>query len=153
MSRRKYHCGKTGDLFAWEPPVRDVVPVFDASVTRANSLYAQLVAGMRTAVDQSGRDRGAIVRSMSEFLGQTVSENSLNAAISQAREDHVINVLRFQALTHATSDGRLLNLIANPLGWIAAPSRFAKVIELAQVREERDRLGCEERKLKRQVRG
>jgi hypothetical protein len=140
-------------LLAWEPPVRALVPTFDGDITRVNSPYSRLIRGMKAAIDESGLERAKIAQIMGEWLGQPITENALNAALSEARDSHVINVLRFQALGVATADARLANLLVNPMNLIAVPSRYAQVIELAQVREARERLTREERKLQRVIGG
>ena len=96
---------------------------------------------------------GGRVWNRSAWLGKPITEASLSAALSEARTDHVPNVLRFQALAVVTRDARLANLMVNPAGLIAVPQRFAGIIQLAQVREQKARLSAQEKKLQRETGG
>lgn len=132
-------CPNTPDLLDWAPPPgRAIVPVFSTEVTRAGSLYARLILGMNAAIDESGKDRPVIVRDMAEFLGQAVTEHGLNAALSQARTDHVINVLRYTAIAHATQDPRLISLLADPLDHVVVHRRYLPWIEVGMWSEAGD---------------
>ncbi len=150
MSRRK-PCGGTLDLFSWTPPAREICQVFGEAVTRLPTPYARLIRAMATSIEESGMSRAEVAGAMSAWLGQSISEASLAAALSEARTDHVPNVLRFQALAVVTRDARLANLLVNPAGLIAVPRKYADVIKLAQVREEKARLAAQEKRLRRET--
>lgn len=135
MTRR---CPSTFDLLDWAPQRREIVPVFEPAITRAGSLYARLIMGMKTAIEGSGKDRGVIVRDMGDFLGERLTEHGLNAALSQARTDHVINVLRFTAVAHATRDARLIGLLADPLDHVVVHRRYVPWIEVGMLSEAGD---------------
>jgi hypothetical protein len=60
------------------------------------------------------RDQLAV--KMSEWLGEDVTKNMLDAYASEAREEHTIPFLRVLALLHVTSDVRLLQLGAEMFG-------------------------------------
>ncbi len=141
-------CPHTLDLLAYAPPVgRELVPVFAPEVTRAGSLYARLTLGMKAAIEESGKDRAVIVQGMSDFLGERVTENGLNAALSQARTDHVINVLRYTALARATADSRLIGLLAEPIDHVVVHRRLVPWIEVGMLAEA----GAEVERRKRQA--
>jgi hypothetical protein len=128
-------CPHTLDLLSWEAPPTPVVPAFPPEVTRVRGLYDRVVLGMKAAIDESGKDRATICRDMGDFLGQPVTEAGLDAALSQARTSHVINVVRYAALARATEDARLIGLLAAPLDHVVVPRRFVPFIEIGMLSE------------------
>ena len=88
---------------------------------------------------------------MSEFLGDHVTVNMLNAYASPARQDHPISMARFISLLHATKDRRLLELLAEPLGWAVIERRHLPMIELAAVQERQGELNRLADSLRRQA--
>jgi hypothetical protein len=129
------------ELLDWQPP--SPTRRFDDNRVRSSKLKDRLaLAVAATLKDADGRGlyREEIARKMSDFLGERVSTNMLNAYASQAREDHAISVPRLMALVHATGDQRLLELIAEPLGFAVVERRFLQVIELAAVQSKADEL-------------
>jgi hypothetical protein len=89
---------------------------------------------------------------MSEFLGQPVSVNMLDAYASQARGQHNISAVRLVALLHATQDRRLLELVAEMFGWPVIERKFLKLIELASLQEREDALRRQRETLRREAR-
>jgi hypothetical protein len=71
-------------------------------------------------------------------FGEEVSKNMLDAYASEAREEHVINVVRFIALIHATQDRRLLEIVAEMFGWTVIERRYLRLIDLASLQEQQD---------------
>jgi hypothetical protein len=90
---------------------------------------------------------------MSDLLGEAVSTAMLDAYASVARGDHRISVPRYAALTQATADRRLLEMLAIPNGWTVIERRHLALIELAEMREQEDRLRRRRTALTRQARG
>lgn len=126
-------------LLEWQPPAP--VARFEDHRVRAATLPAQIARAIAEALRsqaEAGTDRAQIAERMGEYLGQRVSKSMLDAYASQAREDHAIPLSRFVALLHATADRRLLELIAEPLGWSVIDRRYLPLIELASVREHED---------------
>ncbi len=118
MSRRAAAVSVQMELLAWTPPVARAQ--FDEVRGRAQSVPARLARAIGAALADAaalGITREDVARRMGEFLGERVSVNMLNGYASQARADHVIGVPRFLALLHATGDRRLLELLAEPMGW------------------------------------
>ena len=76
----------------------------------------------------------------------------LDAYASEARREHAIPVTRLIALMHATGDRRLLQLIAEPLGWAVIERRYLPMIELAAVQDQRDELAKRADALRRAAR-
>jgi hypothetical protein len=128
---------------------------FEDRLVRAAKLKDRLALAVAVALrdaDARGLRREKIARRMSDFLGERVSLNVLNAYASQAREDHTISVPRLMALVHATGDQRLLELIAEPLGFAVIERRFVQVIELASVQAKAEELERHAREMRRHAR-
>jgi hypothetical protein len=126
------------DLLDWQPP--QPVARFPEEQVRAVSLPARISRAVAAALHDAEADRETIATRMSAFLGERVSPSMLDAYASQAREGHNISVTRFLALLHATRDRRLLELLAEPLGWAVIERRHLPLIEVAAIREREDEL-------------
>lgn len=137
----------TADLLTWQP--QDPVDRFDEREVRAATLAAQLCKAMKLALEETELSRPDVAKAMSEFLGREVPVNSLNAYTSEARADHVINVVRFTALIAATKDRRLLELIAEQFGWVVIDAKYLDVIEEFELAEKRDEIDARLQQLKR----
>jgi len=129
------------DLLGWSAPepVRRFAEERVRGVTMRDRLSRAIGACLKDA-DARGLTREEIAVRMSEFLGEKVSTHMVNAYASPARDDHVISVTRLMALLHATGDQRLLELIAEPMGWAVVERKYLPLIELAAVRERADEL-------------
>lgn len=138
------------DLLDWEPPA--AVVRFDDDQVRAQSIADRLCRGIALALKEAPHPREEIAQRMSEFLGTRVSLNMLNGYASQAREDHVISMVRFVALLHATQDRRLLELVAEMFGWTVIEKRYLQLIELAAIQEKEDALRRKRELLRREAR-
>ncbi len=139
------------DLLSWQPP--KTVEAFDADVVRASSIQGKIARGLSQALRDAETPRPEIARRMSEYLGETVSANMLNAYASEAREEHKISLQRFVGLLHATRDRRLLELIAGMFGWTVIDRKYLPLIELAALREKEDELRRQAEALRRRARG
>src|SRR5690554_6135256 len=93
---------QTLDLLAWQPPQQ--VKAFAPEKVRAATLRAAVAKGLSLALKEFGKSREQIAEEASEYLGEAISKNVLDAYASEAREDHVINVVRFLSVVHATRD-------------------------------------------------
>ena len=121
----------TLDLLNWEPPaVR-----FQEPLVRAHTLNARFARAISLALKECGLSREEVAERMSEWLGETVSRNMLDAYASEARESHQINLPRFAALIHATEDWRLLSLIPELFGFAVMPAEYEEIIELWRLEE------------------
>jgi hypothetical protein len=136
------------DLLDWRAP--EPVIRFDEAAVRAQSLSVRLAKAIAAAL--AGHDRAAVARTMSEILGRPVSKHMVDAYASAARDDHAISAPRYMALARATSDRRLLQVMAEPMGWAVIDERYLPLIELAAVREHEDRLRRQGDVLRRQAR-
>lgn len=130
---------RTLDLLAWEPP--EVVKRFEADQVRAASLRAQISKGVALALKDCGKSRDEVAAEMTDYLGEPTGKNMLDAYASEAREEHVINLVRFMGLVHATGDVRLLQMLAAPFGMAVIPNRYLSAVDEAMwaVREEEAR--------------
>jgi hypothetical protein len=126
------------DLLDWQPP--QPVARFPEAQVRAASLAGRISRAVAAALHSAEAEREAIAARMSAFLGERVSPSMLDAYASQAREDHRISVPRFAALLHATGDRRLLELLAEPMGWAVIERRHLPLIEVAAIRDREDEL-------------
>ena len=126
------------DLLDWQPP--EAVKRFPEEQIRAANFSARVSRAVAVALADCDAEREAIAARMSSFLGERVSPAMLDAYASQAREDHKISVPRFLALLHATRDRRLLELLAEPMGWAVIERRHLPLIEVAAIRDHEDEL-------------
>jgi len=129
------------NLLDWQPP--EPVAKFDECRVRAASLPGRISHAISAALrdaDAAGVDRDEIAQRMSRFLGTRISCTALNGYASEAREDRVISVPRFLALLHATRDRRLLELLAEPMGWSVVEHKHLLLIQLAAVQAKQQEL-------------
>ncbi len=126
------------ELFGWTPP--QAALAFDERQVRGATLAARLSRAVSVALQDAKASRRVIAERMSEFLGETVTPAMLDAYASVARDAHRISMPRFLALVHATGDRRLLELMAQPMGWAVIERRHLPLIEVAAIREQEDEL-------------
>lgn len=125
-------------LLDWEPP--RAVRSFEPARVTAPTMAGRISRAVSAALEETDLSRAEIAAAMSASLGATVSLHMLNAYASQARETHAISAPRYLALAQATGDGRLVELLAAPLGLAAIERRYLAHIELAAVHERREEL-------------
>jgi hypothetical protein len=145
--------GAQPDLLDWQPPAP--VARFDEPDVRASSIAGRISRAVATTLRDSadgGTTRADIAQRMSAWLEQDVSENMLNAYASQAREDHVISLVRFVALIEVTRDRRLLEMLAERFGWTVIDKKFLPLIDLASIRAREDALRLEREAIVRECR-
>jgi len=137
-------------LLEWTPP--PAIVRFEDERTRAATLDGRICNAIKAALSDCGLAREDVVARMSGFLGEPVSKAMLNAYTSQVRDDHRISVTRFLAVLHVTRDRRLLELLAEMMGWAVVERKHLPLIELAALHEKRDELGRAADALRRQAR-
>lgn len=125
-------------LLEWQPA--RVVQRFAAEMVRAASLAARLCRGLKLSLADSQMSRSDVAAQMSDYLGETVTEAMLNAYVSEARNAHVINAVRFVAFLSVTQDPRPLNALLEDLGWVVIDKKYLPWIEVGMLREQRERL-------------
>lgn len=141
--------GRQLDLLEWEPP--QTMLRFDDAAVRAGTVQGRISRAIAAALKDCGKPRTDIAKAMTEFLGEPVTKNMLDAYASQAREDHAISLPRFMALLVATRDRRLLQLVAEEMGWAVIERKHLPLIELAQVQDKLAELETHRAVLKRRV--
>jgi hypothetical protein len=127
---------QTLSLLDWESPA--VVQRFAPERVRAVSLAARIAHGVSETLRDCELSREEIVAEMGAFLGVDVSINMLNAYASEAREDHQISLLRLVALVNVTRDARLLQLIAEEIGYFVAEDRYLPWVEVGMDADKRE---------------
>ena len=137
------------DLLAWTPPQAEIG--FAWEQVRSASPAGRIARAVSVALRDCGRSRTEVAAAMSEFLGERVSPNMIDAYASVARTLHQIPLTRFMALVHATRDRRLLQLLADSMGWAVVERRHLPLIAAAQIREHEDALRRERKALVRQA--
>ena len=142
--------GQLDLLRDWTPPA--VTDRFDDVRVRAASLSSRICLAISAALKDSGDSRAQVAKAMSDFLGEAVTKNMLDAYASPAREDHTITLARFVALLAATKDRRLLELVAEGMGWAVIERRHLPLIELAAVTERQADLARHADALRRKAR-
>ncbi len=141
------------DLLTWQPP--EAVARFEDHIVRSATIAGRIAHGVAASLrDAAGRGltRADIAKRMSLYLGTAVSKAMLDAYASEAREEHVISLPRLMALLHVTGDRRLLELLAEPMGWAVIDRRHLPLIQLAAVQERRDELARQADALRRAAR-
>lgn len=124
---RQRHDSRTLDLLGWQPPAP--VKRFAEEKVRAASLRGAIAKAVGVALKECGKDRDTVATEMAAYLGEDVSRNMLDAYASEAREEHVISLVRFIGLVHATGDHRLLQVLAELFGLAVIPQRYLPAIE------------------------
>lgn len=148
MTRRPRHPDQL-DLLGWAPS--EPVVAFDPRTVRAASLAASISKAVSQSLKSCGRPREQVAERMSAYLDEQVSKTMLDAYASEARGEHIINIVRFIALIEATGDRRLLNLIAELFGWAVIEQRYLPAIELAERMEKRAEMDREIDAARRQL--
>lgn len=138
-------------LLGWTPPQAELA--FAEGDVRGSTLDARISRAVSVSLQECGRPRAAVAREMSRYLGEDVSAAMLDAYASVARQAHRISVSRLMALVHATGDRRLLQLLAEPMGWAVIERRHLPLIEVALIREQEDELRRRRDALMRKARG
>lgn len=140
-------------LLEWQAP--QPVARFEPARVRAATLHGQIARAVAECLRDAaaaGLKRDTVAERMSAITGQRVSGAMLDAYASQAREDHSISLARFIALMQATGDRRLLELLAEPMGWAVIESADLALIELGALREHADEIARRMKTLQQQAR-
>ncbi|MDE1149678.1 MAG: DNA transposition protein [Azospirillaceae bacterium] len=126
----------TLDLFEWQPP--QIVHRFEEIRVRAATLRQRVSLAVAETLKQAEGERDAIATQVSDWLGETVTLNMLDAYASQAREDHSIPVVRLLGLIHATGDLRVLQMMAEMFGHSVIDNKWLPWVEVGQLADKKD---------------
>lgn len=127
---------RTLDLLAWEPPA--LVDRFDETSVRAATLRARIAHAVSATMKDCRLAREEIARRMSDWLGEKVTKNMLDAYASEAREAHTIPFLKLLALVHVTRDVRLLQLGAELFDRSVVEDRWLPWVEVGQLADRKE---------------
>lgn len=143
MARRRPrpHRDQLDLLTDWQPS--QPVKAFAPDTVRGASLAVTISKGVGQALKGCGRSREDVARMMTEYLDEKVSVDMLNAYASEAKSEHVVNIVKFIGLLHATGDRRLLELIAAMFDWAVIERRYLPAIAMAEALEARSKLDRE----------
>ncbi|MFQ5533442.1 MAG: hypothetical protein ACE5EM_01280 [Sphingomonadales bacterium] len=141
---------KTLDLFTDYRPPEPAVR-FAPEVVRGADIETRLCRAMRVALKGCRLAREEVAERMSAFLGREFSKNMLDAYVSEARAGHVINIVKFAALIHATEDYRLLSVLVEEFGFIVVDCRYEKLIQATMGKERLARARQEIARLEREA--
>lgn len=152
MSRRRDP--HTKDLFAWEPePVR---VAYSHEVKGRGALDSQIsrviAQALRDAKD-ADVSRAEIAARMTEYLGRSISEDSLNKWASEAADDRRIQLDAFIALAHASDSAELIGFVAGLFNLAVVPDRFVELIEMHQLAEHKREVDARIAALEAKMRG
>lgn len=129
----------TPDLFRdWQPP--EVAARLDGPSPQGGTLRSRISRAVSQALSASGMTRDEIAAQMSDYLGEDVSKNMLDAYASQARDSHTISLERFIALVEVTGQTGLLGFVADAFGLVVVPAKYAELIELHFIDEQQAEL-------------
>ncbi|MCX5497291.1 DNA transposition protein [Kaistia dalseonensis] len=134
MTKRPRHRDQM-DLLDWRPasPVAAYVP----ERVKASTVARMLSKAVSETLKACGRSRADVAKAMTDYLGEAVTENVLNAYASESRDDLIISITRLDALLGVTKDRRLLELLAARHGWAVIERRHLPAIEMAELLETR----------------
>ncbi len=107
------------------------------------SIQEKWARAIGQALNDCPMSREEVARQMSDYLGKEVRPNILNAYASTARDTHVINIERLDALVYVTKDKRLVDLLAELVGCMAVPKEQAPYMEYAEKKIEFKKLRTE----------
>lgn len=128
----------TGDLLSWEPP--DVAPRFDETRVRASSLAGKVCRAMSEALKEDMRSREDLAAELSDYLGEEISRDTLDAWTSEAREKHNVAAYRFFALARILASPALLNELLAETDMIVVDRKYQPLIERELALEAREKL-------------
>lgn len=129
----------TPDLFRdWQPP--EVAARLDGPAPQGGTLRSRISRAVSQALTASGMTRDEVAAGMSDYLGEDISKNMLDAYASQAREGHTITLERFVALVEVTGQTGLLGFVADAFGLVVVPAKYAELIELHFIDEQQAEL-------------
>lgn len=123
-------------LFGWTPT--DPVARYDAPATQAANLRDRISRAVSVTLKECNRPREEIAQAMSDWLGEDVTKNMLDAYASQAKTAHTISYDRALGLWHVTSDARLHQLGAEQFGHSVIHDRYLPWVEVGQLADTKN---------------
>jgi len=136
MTQDRRDPGTLDLLRDWEPD--DGVERFDDRAVRAADLRMRIARAVSQALKDASLSREAAAEQMSEFLGDEVSKNMLDAYASAARDSHTISFERLVALCAVLDDGRPLQVGAEYMARAVILERYLPWVEVGQTADLKD---------------
>jgi hypothetical protein len=124
----------TRDLIGWSD---GSMPIgFAQGQIRGTRMASRISQAVSLALKACSMSRAEIATAMSAELGYSITESTLDAYASEAKEVHKITLERFMALILVTGATELLlGFVAEPFGFVAVPDKYQALIELHQIEE------------------
>ncbi len=130
---------RTLDMFTdWQPP--KVAVSLPPEVTSGGNLGSRIARAISRTLKTSDMTREEIAQGMSDYLGDKVTKNMLDAYASEGREHHKITWERVIALVHVTGQHGLIGFMAEMFELAAVPTKYSDIIELYHIEEQEKRL-------------
>ncbi|MBI1262980.1 MAG: DNA transposition protein [Rhizobiales bacterium] len=126
------------DLLSWERD--EVIERFEDVNVRAASMRSRIAKGVAVTLNDAALERKEIAKRMSDWLGESVTANMLNAYASESRSEHSISYLRLLALVTVTQDPRLLQLGSELIGHSVISDRYLPWVEVGQLADKKDEI-------------
>lgn len=128
----------TGDLLNWEPP--KVEARFEETRVRAATLAGKVCRVLAEALKQDGRSREEMASDLSNYLGEDISRDSLDAFSSEAREKNNISAYRLFALFKLLKAPELLNELLADTDFFVVDRKYRPLIDRELAKETRKKL-------------
>ncbi|WP_417846982.1 DNA transposition protein [Thalassospira povalilytica] len=126
-------------LTEWNPPAV-AVRFTQPERVRASSFSQRISRAVSEVLKDCGKSREDIAAAMTEYAGEEVTKNMLDAYASMARESHTINLERAFALLHATGDARIFGMELERFDLAVIPERYLGAVDDAMIEDQREQL-------------
>jgi len=131
----------TLDLLSWE--ATPIVEAFAPERVRTSSLRSKIARAVSEAMKDSDLSRAMIAIDMTDWLGEEVTENMVNAYASEARDRDTIPYLRLLALVHVTGDVRLLQMGAELMGHSVIENKYLNWVDVGRLADHKETIDKE----------
>ncbi len=126
-------------LTEWNPPAV-AVRFTQPERVRGSSFSQRISRAVSEVLKDCGKTRDEIAAAMSEYTGEEVTKNMLDAYASMARESHTISLERAFALLHATGDARIFGMELERFDLAVIPERYLGAVDDAMIEDQREQL-------------
>lgn len=139
MPKAKAHPGQLGFVFDPPPPATG-----DACLAGIEQRGCRMVG---TMLNSDGRSREELAAKVSEFLGEDVSRQMLDAYASPAREGHKVPMSRFLAIVAVTGRHDLLDRLLREIGAALLVGEEVHTARLGHIDRQIEQLKAERRRI------
>lgn len=134
---------KTDDLFD-QPPGKVAIGFHEPKKVQASSLSQRISMAVSVILKECEEERDVIAQKMSEYLGDEVTKNMLDAYASPSRDTHNISLERAFALFVVTGDARIFGMELSSHGFSVIANKYVAAVEEAMW-AEREEIAQKER--------